>query len=127
MIHSITLTDLFKDFAKCLNKNGLQCSDYSISTHGQARIVLGRLYYACYHKGLEDFIDLRTSSTGKKHSELIKKLKASSLEKHKKLLPLIEKLQDLRVWADYEHDDTTYDNYPQSGLGYYIYQVNQQL
>ena len=127
MAYTNNLTDVFKDFAICLNKNGLECDEYKLDMYGKVRVVLSRLYYACYHKGLEDFSALRTSNVGQKHSKLIQKLKDSELEKHKKLLPLIEKLQDLRVWADYDQENNFYTNYPQSNIGYYIYQVNQHL
>ena len=127
MMYSNNLTDLFKDFAICLHKSGLECDSYKLDTYGKARIVLSRLYYACYHKGLEDFSTLRTSSVGQKHSKLIQELQDSNLEKHKQLLPLIQKLQDLRVWADYDQENNFYTNYSESNLGYYIYQVNLQL
>lgn len=127
MAHINNLTNLFKDFAVCLNQNGLNCDNYSLDTYAKARIILSRLYYACYHKSLEDFNSLRISTNGQKHKKLIQELKNSSLEKHKNMLPLIEKLQDLRIWADYDYTNNFYSSYRMSNLGYYIYQVEQQL
>lgn len=119
MAHINTLTPIFKDFAECVNSSKECNSDPYI----KARIVLSRLYYACFHKGLEDFSDIRNSSEGKKHQRLIEALTASTKPEHKQLLKLILKLKDLRIWADYDYSDKIYKNANPSNLGYYIYQI----
>lgn len=126
MIHNNTLTDIFKEFAQCLNKTSLECTDntYKIDSYTKARIILGRLYYACFHKGLEDFSLIRTSTAGKKHIKLLEALEKSTKQEHKQLYSLISKLYDLRVWADYEYDNKIYTKANPSNLGYYIFQLN---
>ena len=123
MAHINTLTPIFKDFAECVNSSKECNSDPYI----KARIVLSRLYYACFHKGLEDFSDIRNSSEDKKHQRLIEALTASTKPEHKQLLKLILKLKDLRIWADYNYIDEFYKNVKPSGVGYYIFQVNEVL
>ncbi|MCT7576435.1 hypothetical protein ACOTVZ_02810 [Aliarcobacter butzleri] len=119
MAYINTLTPIFKDFAECVN-NSKECNS---DPYIKARIVLSRLYYACFHKGLEDFSNIRNSSEGKKHQRLIEGLTASTKPEHKQLLNLILKLKDLRIWADYDYSDETYKNANPSNLGYYIYQI----
>lgn len=127
MSYTNTLTPLFKDFAECINATSLSCQDYNIDTYTKARIVFGRLYYACFHKGLEDFPSIRTSTKGKKHQRLIKALEDSTNPNHQGLYDLITKLNDLRIWADYDYTNDIYRNARPAGLGYYIYQANSIL
>jgi len=126
-VHTNTLTDVFKDFATCINATELKCGEYSLGTYAKARIVLSRLYYACFHKGLEDFPRLRNSPQGKKHKDLIEALRNSTEVKHQELLPVIEILKDLRVWADYDHSNTFFQRSTITSLEYYIYQVEEVL
>ncbi|WP_066222629.1 hypothetical protein [Aliarcobacter cryaerophilus] len=121
MAHINTLSAIFKDFAECVN-NSKECNQ---DAYLKARIVLSRLYYACFHKGLEDFSDLRNSTEGQKHKKLIKELTSSKKPEHQELLNLIIKLKDLRIWADYIHSDETYKSAKPAGTGYYIFQVNK--
>lgn len=122
-----TLIDTFKDFAICLNKSSISCNNYSLGTIDKHRIVFSRLYYACFHKGLDYFPLLRSSTNGKKHKTLIDKLKASSDPVHMKLLPLIQKLHDLRVWADYNDDNQELKNFSNPNIAYYIYQIENEI
>ena len=125
MAHINTLTDLFYEFSVCLNTDGLACNgSYTLNTHAKARILLSRLYYAVFHKVLEDFSHIRTSRQGQKHKRMIEALQASSNPDHRAILILVQKLQDLRIWADYEHTNTIYDSASPAGLGYYFYQMD---
>lgn len=128
-MHNNTLTTIFNDFAQCLNQTKIECesSSYTMDPFTKARIILGRLYYACFHKGLEDFEILRNSRSGNKHKKLKEKLLDSSREDHQKLYELLLKLYDLRVWADYEYTNDIYQNATPANIGYYIFQINQLL
>jgi len=127
MVTTNTLTKSFKDFALCLHNSELTCDDYSMDRHIKARIVFSRLYYACFHKALENYPSIRDSRQGQKHKRLIESLKRSDNPEDIAILPLIEKLQDLRVWADYEYNNTLYESAGVTAIGYIIYQINLQL
>lgn len=127
MAHNNTLTNTFKDFAQCLNSSQIQCSDYKIDSFTKARIILSRLYYACFHKGLEYFESLRTSKSGNKHKRLKELLSSSKTPEHQALYNLICKLYDLRIWADYEYSNEIFTNAKPANIGYYMFQVNRLL
>lgn len=127
MVHNNTLSNIFKDFAECLNIAKLECTNHNIDSFTKARIILSRLYYACFHKGLEYFESLRTSRVGGKHKKLKDLLSQSKIPEHQTLYSLICKLYDLRIWADYLYTNEFFTNAKPANIGYYMFQVNQIL
>ena len=67
------------------------------------RIIFSRYYYALYHKYLEHDRVLSQNTGAGKHDVILQKIKRCE---DPKLLQVFSKLKTLRVWADYNLDDT---------------------
>jgi len=67
------------------------------------RVVFNKYYYALYHKYLQYDKELREKSGSSKHDAILKKLQKN---KDKQLFLTYKKLQNLRVWADYQLTDS---------------------
>ncbi len=82
----------------------LSCDDFLISQESQKRVTISKMYYALYHRILEELPILQTSKGSNKH-EAIEKILEKQCNKgsfYTKLFELFRDLKSLRVWADYE-------------------------
>lgn len=68
------------------------------------RVIFNKYYYALYHKYLAYDNDLRNKSGSSKHDAIRTKIKNCG---DPKLLQVFEKLLALRIWADYEVDNSS--------------------
>lgn len=65
------------EYAKQLNSftykfNTIQAIDFSISEETKKRITISKLYYALYHRILEELPNLQTSKGSNKHESIEK-------------------------------------------------------
>ena len=68
------------------------------------RVIFNKYYYALYHKYLAYDNDLRNKNGSSKHDAIRTKIKNCG---DPKLFQVFEKLLALRIWADYEVDDSS--------------------
>ena len=97
------------EYAKQLNSftykfNTIQAIDFSISEETNKRITISKLYYALYHRILEELPNLQTSKGSNKHESIEKILDKQCCNGnfYVTLAELFKDLKELRVWADYQ-------------------------
>jgi len=96
------------DYAKELNAFSFNTSDLKIddvTDETMLRIRIGRLYYALYHRIIQELPDVQMSTSGNKHSQIESHLaKGASNDHTRRIYQLFKDLKALRVWADYRVD-----------------------
>ena len=90
-----------------------------------ARQFFSRLYYALFHKCLEQNQELANSEASNKHEIIEKKLQQSNNDK---VYQLFKSLKFLRVWADYQLGDPPESIKPDrmKYRQYQVYKILQQ-
>lgn len=90
----------------------------NINDETKTRAIINRLYYALFHRILPEIKELKNKSGSSQHDALYRALliKAPNQE----ITNLFSKLKALRVWADYE-----INNSPNIDLQRLIYETNK--
>ena len=99
---------IYTDYAKELNAFSFNTSDLKIdrvTDETMLRIRIGRLYYALYHRIIQELPDVQTSTSANKHSQIESRLaKGASSDHTRRIYQLFKELKTLRIWADYRVD-----------------------
>ena len=104
------LANQFNNFSFELINNHSDINDKIVSIQDEVflrRVIFSRYYYALYHKYLAHDKALRVSTGAGKHDIILRKVKNCG---DPKLFQTFSKLKALRVWADYNLDDTDANN-----------------
>lgn len=114
------LADGFKLFTfQCINEENDLKSLIPILSDDilYRRIIFSRLYYALYHKFLQEDQEIRELSGPGQHAVMLEKLKRHDND----LYRVYAKLHSLRIWADYKIEED------QEALELTLKTLNQQV
>ncbi|WP_456451624.1 hypothetical protein [Hydrogenimonas sp.] len=96
------------DYAKELNAFSYKTEDLKIddvSDETMLRIRIGRLYYALFHRIINELPDMQASTSSSQHSQVESRLERYASNGHTgRVHRLFKDLKTLRVWADYQVD-----------------------
>lgn len=101
------LANQLNDFSFQLINHHSNINDKVISIQDEIflrRVIFSRYYYALYHKYLAHDRTLSMSTGAGKHEVILNKIKNCG---DPKFYSIFSKLRELRVWADYNLDDTS--------------------
>ena len=99
-----------KKYAEELNNFSYNSKDIDpntliITDETMLRVRINRLYYALYHRIMEELPDLQVSTGGEKHKQIEERLARHASNEHtNRVYQHFRDLKTLRVWADYEVD-----------------------
>jgi len=91
------------EYAKALNVYSYELKVSDNTTNDLViRVKISRLYYALFHRIIQELPKLQASSAGSKHDQILRRLEASGNTNTQRVFQVFKDLKRLRELADYE-------------------------